>query len=213
MKQLLCIVAFVITFISSGQDIPSDFDYGKIEDNQYSNSFFELTIDIPDGWFVQNDDVVKQLSEKGARAIGGEKMVRTIKAAEVTTANLIMVDQFDIATHTDPTIINSNFTLIAENLGVASVYIKDGKDYLDASRKEFDKSHVPIVINSETKSIDIDGETFYYFDAVLTMQGVEIKQRYISTVMNGFALLYVATYGTEDQLGKLMSILNNADFK
>ncbi len=72
---------------------------------------------------------------------------------------------------------------------------------------------MPVKANDETKSIEIDGKTFYYFDAVMTMNGMKIKQRYMSTIINGFSLIYVATYGTEKQLEKLMDILKTTKFE
>lgn len=213
MKHISLIIICSITLISCKREIPSDFDYGKIVSNTYSNAFFGLTMQIPEGWFIQDEATKKVLSEEGAQALGGEKLAKTIKAAEITSANLLMASQFDIATYRDSNVINSNFTLVAENLGMASAIVKDGNDYLESSRKQFIKNNVPIVINEDTKTINVDGKKFHYFDAVLTMQGVKINQRYLATVMNGFAFLYVATYGTDDQLEKLMGVLKTADFK
>ena len=213
MKQILFIAVCTISLMSCKREIPKDFDYGKVENDTYSNAFFGLTMEIPEGWFIQDEATKKALSEEGAQALGGEKLAKTIKAAEITSANLLMASQFDIATYRDANVINSNFTLVAENLGMASAMVKDWKDYLDSSRKQFIKNNVPIVINGETETMDVDGKTFHYFDAVMTMQGVKINQRYMATVINGFGFLYVATYGTEDQLEKLMDVLNTANFK
>lgn len=212
-KHILLIIICTGTLISCKREIPSDFDYGKIEQNTYTNSFFGHTMTIPEGWFVQDEDVQKQLSAEGAKAIGGNNLVEALKASEITTANLMMVSQFDIATHADPSVLNANFTLVAENLGIAEISVKDGSAYLEASKKQFSQNNVPITINGESKTIDVDGKTFHYFDAVLTMQGQQIKQRYMATVLNGFALLYVATYGTDDQLEKLMDILKTSKFE
>lgn len=212
MKNLLFIMACTI-FLISCRTIPTDFDYGKIENNTYTNTYFGHTMEIPENWYVQDEETQKQLTEEGAKALGGDKLARTIKAAEITSANLLMASEFDIAKHTDPSTINSNFTLVAENLGVASFSVNDGNDYLEASKKQFAKNNVPIKINGDTKAMDIDGKTFHYFDAVMTMQGVKINQRYMATVINDFALLYVATYGSDGQLEKLMDILKTSDFK
>ncbi|MDY7396430.1 hypothetical protein UMM65_14360 [Aureibaculum sp. 2210JD6-5] len=213
MKQILFIAVCTLTLISCGREIPSDFDYGKIENNKYTNDFFGHTMDIPEGWFIQDEQTQKQLSEEGAKALGGEKLAKTVKAAEITSANLLMASQFDIATHSDPNVMNANFTLVAENLGIAGISVNDGNAYLEASKKQFTKNNVPIVVNGDTKTMDVDGKTFHYFDAVMTMQGMKINQRYMATVINGFALLYVATYGTDDQLEKLMDVLKTSDFK
>ncbi|MET2983649.1 hypothetical protein [Aureibaculum conchae] len=213
MKQILFIAVCTISLMSCKREIPSDFDYGKVEKNKYTNEFFGLTLEIPEGWFIQDDETQKQLTKEGAKALGGDELAKTIKAAEITTANLLMVSQFDIANHTDPNVLNANFTLVVENLGIASFSVNDGNGYLEASKKQFTKNNVPIKIKGDTKTMDIDGKTFHYFDAVMTMQGAAINQRYMATVINDFALLYVATYGTEDQLEKLMDVLNTANFK
>lgn len=212
-KQILFIAVCTISLMSCGREIPSDFDYGKVENNSYTNDFFGLTMEIPEGWHVQDEATKKILSEEGVKALESEKIAQTVKAAEITSANLLMASEFDIKTHADPTMLNSNFTIVAENLGVAAISVKDGNDYLEASKKQFTRNNVPIVINGETKTMDVDGKTFHYFDGVLTMQGVKINQRYMATVINGFGFLYVATYGTDDQLEKLMGVLKTTNFK
>ncbi|WP_157972893.1 hypothetical protein [Aureibaculum luteum] len=213
MKHFLFIAACALSLMSCGREIPTDFDYGKVEENTYTNDFFGLTMEIPDGWHVQDQETQKILQNEGANAIGGEKLAKAIKAAEITSANLLMASQFDLATYQDPKVLNSNFTLVAENLGISSATIKDGDAYLEVSKKQFRNNNVPIEIKGDTKKIDIDGKTFHYFDGVLTMQGLKIKQRYMSTILNGFAILYVATYGSDDQLENLMQVLNTTRFK
>jgi len=212
-KQILSIAICTISLISCGREIPSDFDYGKVENNTYTNDFFGYSLEIPEEWFVQDDATKKALSEEGVKALGSEKIAKTVKAAQISTANLLMASEFDIATYTNSDVINSNFTIVVENLGMASTMVKDGKDYLDSSRKQFTQNNVPIVINSETETMKIDGKTFHYFDGVLTMQGVKINQRYMATIIKGFGFLYVATYGTDNQLEKLMDVLKTSDFK
>ena len=171
MKVIFSIVLCTITLLSCGREIPSDFDYGTIENNTYTNNFFGLTMQIPDGWFVQDEETQKQLTQEGLAEIDNDKLREAVKAAEITSADLLMASQFDIATHTDRTTLNSNFTIVAENLGVAAVTVNDGNAYLEASKKQFSVNNFPIEINGDTKSMDIDGKTFHYFDGISTMQG------------------------------------------
>ncbi|WP_162497573.1 hypothetical protein [Aureibaculum marinum] len=213
MKHILFIAICTLSLISCGREIPTDFDYGKVEKNTYTNDFFGLTMKIPEGWHVQNQETQKILQNEGANAVGGEKLAKAIKATEITSANLLMASQFDLETYNNPEVMNSNFSLVAENLGISAVTINDGNAYLEASKKQFKNNNIPIEIKGDTKTMDVDGKTFHYFDGILTMQGQKIKQRYMATINNGFSLLYVATYGSEDQLEKLMEILNTAKFK
>ena len=114
--------------------------------------------------FKEDEATKKVLSEEGAQALGGEKLAKTIKAAEITSANLLMASQFDIATYRDTNVINSNFTLVAENLGMASAMVKDGKHYLDSSRKQFIKNNTTnnyrLRLNRQNMSYQAQSKSF-----------------------------------------------------
>jgi len=208
---ILVSAIIVLTTTSCQRGIPDNFDYGTFENNTYKNKFFGMTLEIPEGWDVQSEAEQKALLEEAQKELNNKEFDKMMKTAEITSADLLMASQFDTQTYADPEVLNANFNLTTENISLTS--IKDGKDYLDATRKTLIESQMPVKANDETKSIDVDGKTFYYFDAVMTMNGIDIKQRYMATVMNGFSLIYVATYGTEDQLEKLMDILKTTKFE
>ncbi len=207
----ILVIAFItLTTTSCQRGIPDNFDYGSIENNTYTNDFFGMTLDIPEGWDVQSEAEQKELLAEAQKELNNKEFDKMLKTTEITSADLLMASQFDTQTYTDSKVLNANFNLTTENISLTS--IKDGKDYLDATRKTLIESQMPVKANEDTKSIEVDGKTFYYFDAVMTMNGMKIKQRYMSTVMNGFSLIYVATYGTEEQLEKLMDILKTTKF-
>jgi len=214
MKKKLYILAIAFISLSTTscqRNIPDNFDYGSVENNTYKNKFFGMTLEIPEGWDIQSDAEQQALQNEAQKVIDNKEFDKMMKTAEITSADLLMASQFDTQTHTDPEILNSNFVLTAENIGILP--IKDGKEYLDATRKAMKDGQMPVKTNAETKSIEIDGKTFYYFDAVMTMNGMDIKQRYMATIINKFSLIYVATYGTEEQLEKLMDVLKTAKFE
>ncbi len=208
----ILVLAFIaLTTTSCQRSIPDNFDFGSIENNTYKNKFFGMTLEVPEGWDIQSEAEQKALQNEAQEILNNPEFDKLVKSADITSADLLMASQFDTKTHTDPEILNSNFTLIAENIGLSS--IKNGKDYLVESRKTMKDAQMPIKFNDETKSIEVDGKTFYYSDAVITMNGIDIKQRYMATVINDFGLVYVATYGSEKQLEKLMSILKTTTFE
>ncbi|HBS12820.1 MAG TPA: hypothetical protein DEO36_09805 [Flavobacteriaceae bacterium] len=207
----ILVIAFITLTTSCQRSIPDNFDYGSIENNTYKNKFFGMTLEIPDGWDVQSNAEQEALIKEAQVDLDNKEFDKMLKTADITSASLLMVSQFDTQSHTDSEVLNSNFNFTAENIGLTS--IKDGKDYLDTLRKAMIEAQMPIKADEDTKSIEVDGQTFYYFDAVMTMNGMDIKQRYMATVMNGFSLIYVATYGTEEQLEKLMDVLKTTQFE
>lgn len=94
---------------------PEEFDYGQIENNKYSNSFFNLEMTIPTGWIIQSKEQTENLDKDGKELfVGEDKNLKTaIKRSEGSSAVLVTVFQYEVGAAVD---YNPSFSLISENL-------------------------------------------------------------------------------------------------
>ena len=66
------------------------FDYGKIENGKYHNTFFELEITLPPDWAIRTQEQLQNLTEKGKKMIAGDdkNMKAIVDAVDIENAVL-----------------------------------------------------------------------------------------------------------------------------
>ncbi|MCX6238486.1 MAG: hypothetical protein NTY07_13165 [Bacteroidia bacterium] len=102
--------------------------------------------------------------------------------------------------------------LVAENLKNAPG-IKNGSDYLFQSRKLLKQSQIQYdYIDEEFKKEIIDNQEFYLMNCSINYMGLNIKQKYYSTIQNGFCLSVIISFIDDEQKNVLEKIINSMEF-
>lgn len=119
--KVLLLISFALLAACNNSSVkPIDeeegFDYGRIRNEKYINTFFNLEMNVPKDWHPQNKEEIKELTNEGKKivAAGDKNTEALIKATEINTASLLVVFKYD--EEDDFTDYNSNFMLIAENV-------------------------------------------------------------------------------------------------
>lgn len=188
------------------------FEYGTVANGRYTNKFFDVQIAVPQGWDVQTQEQNDALMEQGKDMVAGgnKSMKAAIKASEINTASLLTV--FKQKPGTNTTEFNPSYMLVAENLKNA-MGVKSGKEYLFQSRKIMMAGQVNYIHLDDTfEKRMINGWEFYIMNVVAEHQGVTVKQTYIATVKDGFALAFIYSFGNEAQHAELEKVINTIDF-
>src|SRR5690606_3677488 len=97
LKLLLLATFALLTGCNNSSVKPIDeekgFDYGRIRNEKYSNTFFNLEMNVHKNWHPQNKEEIKELTNEGRKIVaGGNKNTEArIKASEINTAPLLVV--------------------------------------------------------------------------------------------------------------------------
>jgi len=212
MKRKLWLLLVTAVYVSNAQTDEVAFDYGKVENNIYSNSFFNFEITLPSDWVVQSKEQTENLVEAGKKIVAGDdsNLKAVIKAAEINTAYLLTLFQYEIGSAVE---YNPSLMLIAENVKLAPG-IKTGGDYLFQTRKLMKQSQIQYNhIDEDFENVKINGQEFHRMNLDLNHIGLHIKQSYYSTIYNNFALSIIVSHVTDDQKEDLEKVLNSLDFK
>ncbi|WP_196888726.1 hypothetical protein [Aureivirga sp. CE67] len=209
MKKLLVLIVTFVLFVSCNNEksIPENFDYGTVENGLYTNKFFEMTIPFNPNWNVQDAEMMRQLQKVGTDIItdGNENFTKAhLKAAEVNSANLLMVTRHEMGAPVD---YNPSFIVVAENLK-SSPGIKIGKDYLFHLKKNLSLTKLPYQFEKEVYKKRIGNEDFYVLEAKIENESITMGQIYYSCVKNGFSIGFIASYMTEEDKKDLEKIAN-----
>ncbi len=211
-KRILSLLLLIICTMSCSQGQKSkDFDYGKIEDNVYSNAFFNFKIDIPTTWSIQNKEQINNLIEKGKKIVAGdnENLKKVLEASEINSAYLLTIFKHELGSPVD---YNPSLMIIAENLKL-SPGIKTGGDYLFHTRKILQQTTINYhTIDDDFKQVDLNNQEFYQMNAHATLGGIALTQRYYSTIKNGFSINVVISFANDEQRAELEEILKSLAF-
>lgn len=188
-----------------------NFDFGEVENNQYSNEFFQCTIDLLPDWVIQSRDEMEKLQDLGTEIIAGDdkKLERQLKASDIRSAKLITVFKYEIGTATE---FNPNISIVAENIKYSS-NIRSGEDYLNHSRKLMEQSQFKYdSISTDFDKVDFSGIIFSRMYTSVIYMEIPIRQEYFSTVMNGFSFNIVISYSSNEQKNELNEMLGTLRF-
>lgn len=183
------------------------FDYGRVRNDVYVNTYFNIKMDVPKNWEVQDDAQKKELMAKGRDAAideNNEEMTAAVKASEVTSANL-----FTAFAHKPGTVPYShNILLIAENLGQISYPITP-QIYLANVNKMLTNSKLEIVqIDNSYPKKTINGMDFHQMNVITFMQGMHVHQTYLITIEKGFAFGLIYSYTDDTQKAEIEKVIN-----
>lgn len=205
----LSIISFTYSFAQKSKN----FDYGTLKDDSiYTNSYFNLKMDIPFSWYVQSKEEVQQIMKAGENLVAGddEKLKALVKAAEVKTANFLTAFKYERGAPVD---FNPSFMLMAENIS-STPGIKNGADYLFHTRKLMKQTQLNYKLTEgEFNSEVFGGKTFHKMHAEVDYSGVVVKQDYYATIINGFCLAFISSYIDEEQNAELLKIIGSIEFK
>lgn len=211
-NQLMGYVLVMMMALSCGNGRADDFDYGRVENGVYLNDFFGIQIKLPEAWIVQSREQTQQISEIGKELMAGDdNILKTqIEASEVNTANLLAVFQYELGASVE---FNPSIMIVAENVSIIPG-VKNGSDYLFHARRMIMQGQVEYSYLTENFNKEIIGESeFYFMDAYINYMGIEIKQRYYSTILKGFSLNLIISYADEEQKEILENSIYTMTFK
>jgi len=206
------LIGFVLLcFLSCKQGVPENFDYGFIENNTYSNSFFDMSIDIPETWDIQTTSEMDAMAAQGKDMLAGDNKMKSqqIEAALINTANLLSAFKFDVGTLTDE--YNININIIAENIA-NNLLVNDLDDYVAGLQESLRNAQFTANFAESSSNQTIGGKTFRVQDVELILGDLIVNQRYYISEINGFCFCIVTSFINEEGEQELESVINTMKF-
>jgi len=206
----LLLASLVFLTLCGADKKAKPFDYGRIENGKYLNSFFGLEITLPSDWFILNKSQMQNIAEKGKELIAGddEKMKKMIKAAKVEDATLLGIFKYEKGAAVD---YNPNLMLAVGNLK-NTPGIKTGKDYLFHIRKLLKQTQLYDSIDEECEKEIINNQEFYLMSTSMKIFELKITQTYYATVRNGFALVLAISFVDDEEKDTLEKTVKSIKF-
>jgi hypothetical protein len=187
-------------------------DQGLIEGSTYSNKFFGMSLTIPEKWLAHSADDTDPFRKQGTELIAGENkgMKDKIEAGEQNVVQLISVSHYPL-NYTGG--FNASFQCTAEKLGVLSG-VSNSSDYIANFRKIMSQAQgqLKYTLGDTTYSESIGGMSFLALYAHAKLGQLTLEQKLCVSVIKGYALVFIVTYASEDDLAILDGVLKSVSF-
>src|SRR5262245_26792965 len=190
---------------------PEKVDPGLIEGSTYSNKFFKMTLTVPDKWLTHSQDETSPLRKQGAELVAGQNkgMKDQIEKAEQNIVHLIHVSRYPLG-YTGG--FNASFLCEAEKLGILSG-VSTSSDYIANFRKLLSQGQGQLKYTlSDNYAESIGGMNFTSVDAEAKLGQISLHQKLCVSVIKGYALSFIMTYASDDDLAMLNDLLKSVSF-
>lgn len=206
MKKTLLIIVLGLTasWTSIGQVDPNkNIDEGKVEGNIYTSQEIGWTIEIPTGWTVMEKAKMKEMNEKGQKALE-ETIEGTIDYSGLKNLIAFQKNAFNIfQSSSEPFELEYEGEWEENNAAVKDLIYEA---YLNQGIK---------VDSTATKIETIDGLDFhtYTFTIYDPKGNVILKQRMFSRLINGFDFGVNINYNNFRDGTELLNLFRKSKFK
>jgi hypothetical protein len=186
-------------------------DEGEVHENVYTNRFYGMRYEFPQGWVVHGDETKKRVLELGRNMIAGDDPVRksTVEVAEKHTQMLLSVFQYPVGTPVD---YNPMIQVMSEDVAFAPG-IRTGKEYLQNVIKVLQASSVPVEIEGEPTARDVAQRQFFYLHTILHVKDKLIYESFCATIVQGHALGFLFATGSPETRELLEKTLTTVQFR
>lgn len=211
LNLLFLLLLTVSTFSCNTDSQTKHFDYGKIENNKYTNEYFDFEMTLPQDWVVSSKEDIQRVKKVGQELIAGndKNLRKMIEVSSIDNANLLQLTKYELGA---PVNFNPSFALSVKNLR-GEPGIKTGKDYLFHLRHTL--KSIQIQYNYISENLEkklIGGQEFYLMNAGIKIGNLEVKQSYYVTVLNGFVFRFFTTYHNDDSKAEFNKMIASMKF-
>ncbi|MCK4541702.1 MAG: hypothetical protein KAU17_05650 [Spirochaetales bacterium] len=209
-KKLLILQLLLLILFSCVSTSKATIEFGNFESGVYRNNFFNLTVKIPDSWYVVDDKSRIELMKEGIKLIAGDNdsLKAVFNAADLENLNLLTASEYPTGA---PVSFNPSFIIMAEKVEHLPGIVK-GKDYHFHTKKLIESSAVSVSYSNEIYEVQLcRGHTFDVMELEINIGKIKILQKQYAAIINGYALLFGLTYSNEMELGKLNNIIQTIE--
>ncbi|HEV2863987.1 MAG TPA: hypothetical protein VGX48_23525 [Pyrinomonadaceae bacterium] len=186
--------------------VEKPFDLGRVEGRRYTNESFRISLSVPEGWVVQDQQQSRAMMEMGKDAILANADQKKKAAAEAGLARTAMLFSASKLPPGSTAGFNAGMALVVER--VPTAVVKTGADYVQLMQRVVVGSPVRMEVGA-VRVERVGGADFTAADIRLTTPGGVAAQKYYVRVADGYALCLIYSYIDEADLPTLKAILNS----
>jgi len=212
LRSIIVLTLLSITMLacSCGKSQDEPIDFGKFENNVYSNNYFNMQISIPQSWYVMEDEMRIELMKKAVKTVVGENenLQAVAKASDLKNLSLLLASEKPPGS---PIASNPSLLVMAEKAQHLPG-MKRGSDYHFNTKKIFEKSALKPSYPKEIHETSMGTVHFDVMEITFNMGQTTYFQKQFATRYKDYVLLIALNYRDEAGLKKLEKVLQSVIF-
>lgn len=212
-KLVLLVSLTVFLFSCNKHTKPANFDYGTVENNVYTNNYFDFTMNLPVNWDILSQSQTEQLQQNGMKSAAGtnKELKKVIKASSVSTASLLSIFKY-INMDTTKIDFNPSIIVVAERINQTPA-LNSAEQYLIQTSKLLKRSTLIIdSIDNQIYNHKISDKRFSELKLVQEGEHNKVHQDYYCVIIKDFAVSFIITYTNDIDKQELTGIINSIHF-
>ena len=188
------------------EKVEEDVRGSWISDHLYENRFLNLLIEIPEDWALQRDENKnQQLLDTGTELLAGDDLeLKETWEESIESAYIVGVaSKRPLGTPG----LNPNISFTLENVRAAGGFTS-AADYFPALKQTLRDSQIQVEFEDTPSPTTIGEIDFFKLDGTVSLEGIEIKQRYWVCKRHHYILLIVATWFDDSEEQELVDIIH-----
>ena len=184
---------------------------GTLDGTKYTNEYFNFELNVPESWHIATEEEKAAITKAGQDAIAenNEKLGEQIDLSKEKTLNLMFAFRYPL-THQG---VNPSVLCMAENLGLlGSVTVKSGKDYLAMTKTGMEQTGMPYTFGEVTTE-KLGDKDFDTMEATIDAGEIKLTQKYYAAIFDGYALVFINTFSSEEEASETKGLLDTVSFK
>ena len=202
----LSAMAILLLALSCDKKAQNPAEFGHFEDGRYQNTYFGLTITLPEDWHVLSKQQIEAMTNVAKMAAGNnQKLKEQYEKYMERTSTLVTAFMYPIPKKDG---YNPSFGCTAENMKFYPG-MKSGKDFLESYMASRMKGQVKATFPEQIKKISINGSHFFMLPIESFFNTYHVKQKYFVTASKGYFLTFLATYESQIDYDKIDNIIKS----
>jgi len=217
-RAALCVLVFTLSLFphasarsrqTAAAPAPQDKpDSGAVAGSTYSNKYFGLTLTIPGGWHVLAASATQEMKEAGKSLVTSDDPAKKAQLEEAVNKTLILLNA---SQYTDGAAVPFNPGLLCGAEKVPAP-LKDA-DYMKVLKGTFQYAQVPVSLERDVYPETLGGVGFSVIDVKVTLPQGVVLQKYYAHIIKDYALFFILTYQTDEQLQTQADALRSVRFQ
>ncbi|HEX8338137.1 MAG TPA: hypothetical protein VF621_15575 [Pyrinomonadaceae bacterium] len=189
-----------------------DVERGRLEGGTYTNDYFGVSFNVPQGWVAQDAAAKQRILDTGKELVSqgaADTKVAGMEASLQRTYFLLSVSKYDLTK--PPPGFNALIMCMAER--VPSAVVRTGQDYIASMLRVTEGTAAKIELNGPVRTERVGGVAFAVADAKLTTPASVAAQKYYVMVKGGYAFMLGYTYVDEADAKAFADVIKSVRFK
>ncbi len=187
--------------------VEKPFDLGRVEGRRYTNDSFRISLAVPEGWVVQDQQQSRAMMEMGKDAVLANADQKKKAAAEAGLARTAILFSASKLPPRSTAGFNAGLALVVER--VPTAVVKTGAEYFQMMQRVTQGSPVRMEVQGPLRVERLGGASFTAADIRMAMPTAVAAQKYYVRVADGYALSLIYSYVDEADLPALKVILDS----